>query len=212
MQKYDFDQIRKIGFTTLSNALIKNYAKIGLTDTQFIIVLQLEMFAQEQNFLPDQSLIAMQTNLSKADIGIGLQSLIEQEIIEIVQSTDSDNRIQNQYSLSPLYQKLIAYLNENVPLSTSTDKTITPDNSDDTFSSLMRQFEIEFGRLLGPMEREMIQNWLSIDHYNEEIIKLALREAVLAQVYNFKYIDRILLNWQRMNLKTVSQVQRYLKN
>jgi DNA replication protein len=28
---------------------------------------------------------------------------------------------------------------------------------------------------------------------------------------SFKYVDRILLNWQRMNLKTASEVQQYLE-
>ena len=61
------------------------------------------------------------------------------------------------------------------------------------------------------IEREEIAQWLSIDHYTPEIIELALREAVLSQAYSLKYIDRILLNWQRHNLKTTDEVERFLK-
>ena len=35
------------------------------------------------------------------------------------------------------------------------------------------------------------------DHYQPEILKLALREAVLNQAYSFNYVDRILLSWER---------------
>ena len=45
------------------------------------------------------------------------------------------------------------------------------------------------------------------DHYHPEILKLALREAVLNQAYSFNYIDRILLSWERKNLKTKQQVE-----
>ncbi|MEO2820231.1 DnaD domain protein, partial [Lacticaseibacillus rhamnosus] len=40
---------------------------------------------------------------------------------------------------------------------------------------------------------------------------LALREAVLNAAYSLKYMDRILLNWERRHLKTAQQVQAELK-
>ncbi|WP_278341151.1 DnaD domain-containing protein, partial [Lactobacillus acetotolerans] len=78
-------------------------------------------------------------------------------------------------------------------------------------NQLARQFEIEFGRYLSPIEREEIASWLNVDHYSPEIIKLALREAVLSQAYSLKYVDRILLNWQRHNLKTSAEVEKFLQ-
>ena len=39
----------------------------------------------------------------------------------------------------------------------------------------------------------MIGQWLNTDHYSPELIRLALREAVLNQAYSLKYIDRIYL-------------------
>src|SRR5699024_7542117 len=49
--------------------------------------------------------------------------------------------------------------------------------------------------------------WLEEDHYQPEILKLALREAVLNQAYSFNYVDRILLSWERKNLRTKQQVE-----
>lgn len=192
---------------------MENYAKIGLNEQQFSLVLQLESLAQQNNFLPENQLLASRTNFNVSEVGQILQSLIEQKFIEIVQTNDEQNRIQNQYSLSPLYEKLVNYLNEAKPLADVVQDSTTKKNNeeDDEVTTCTRKFEIEFGRMLSPLEREMIQNWFLLDHYDAEVIQLALREAVLAQVYNFKYIDRILLNWSRMNLKTANQVKHHLK-
>ena len=40
------------------------------------------------------------------------------------------------------------------------------------------------------------------------MISLALKEAVLSQAYSLRYMDRILLNWEKRNLTTVKQVQK----
>lgn len=58
-------------------------------------------------------------------------------------------------------------------------------------------FEQEFGRPLSSIEFQRIGQWLEEDHYQPEILKLALREAVLNQAYSFNYVDRILLSWER---------------
>ena len=71
---------------------------------------------------------------------------------------------------------------------------------------LYQGFEKEFGRPLSPIELEMIGQWLNTDHYSPELIRLALREAVLNQAYSLKYIDRILLAWERKNITTKEQV------
>lgn len=68
-------------------------------------------------------------------------------------------------------------------------------------------FEQEFGRPLSSIEFQRIGQWLEEDHYQPEILKLALREAVLNQAYSFNYVDRILLSWERKNLRTKQQVE-----
>ena len=67
-------------------------------------------------------------------------------------------------------------------------------------------FEQEFGRPLSSIEFQRIGQWLEEDHYQPEILKLALREAVLNQAYSFNYVDRILLSWKK-NLRTKQQVE-----
>ncbi|MCH3904386.1 MAG: DnaD domain protein [Lactobacillus sp.] len=205
-----FNQYRLLGFTTISNALLAYYAKLKLTSAEFIVILQLEAFAQRGDTFPSSDRIAANTDFDAGEVSNLLQGLIDKKLLILTEIQDTDGKISNAYSLDPLYEKLDQYLQTHVLR--RQDKPLT-DNSvldNDPLSQLVRQFEIEFGRLLSPIEREEIADWLSIDHYDPEIIKLALREAVLAQVYNFKYVDRILLNWQKMNLRTGQEVQTYL--
>jgi len=70
-------------------------------------------------------------------------------------------------------------------------------------------FEQEFARPLTPMECETISQWLDRDRYPEELILLALKEAVFAGVVHFRYIDRILLEWSRNRIQTAEQAKEY---
>ena len=72
--------------------------------------------------------------------------------------------------------------------------------------------EQEFGRPLSGIEFQRVHQWLDEDHYSPALIELALKEAVLNQVYNFNYIDRILLAWERKNIRTKEQVANEQKN
>ncbi|KJY56571.1 MULTISPECIES: DnaD domain protein [Lactobacillus] len=208
-----YNDYRALGVTLLSNGLLAYYPQLKIDDAEMMVILQLEMFAQKGDFFPTNEEIAANTNFSVAEIGSLLQKLIEQNFLVIDQVTDQKGMIGNKYNLNQLYDKL------DKLLAGKTDSTLNKNGKDNSTSvidnsplnQLVRQFEIEFGRYLSPIEREEIAAWLNVDHYDPAIIRLALREAVLSQAYSLKYIDRILLNWQRHNLKTVSEVQKFLR-
>ncbi|HBG90700.1 MAG TPA: DNA replication protein DnaD, partial [Lactobacillus acetotolerans] len=143
-----------------------------------------------------------------------IQKLIDQNYLTIDQITDSKGRIGDRYSLDALYKKLDQFLDKNIVIQdkqTKQKSKVSDSLENNPLNQLARQFEIEFGRYLSPIEREEIASWLNVDHYSPEIIKLALREAVLSQAYSLKYVDRILLNWQRHNLKTSAEVEKFLQ-
>jgi DNA replication protein len=78
-----------------------------------------------------------------------------------------------------------------------------------TRRSIFSAFEAEFARPLSPLEYETIVDWLDRDRYPEELILLALKEAVFAGKVYFKYIDRILLEWEKNRVRTVEQAKEY---
>jgi DNA replication protein len=206
-----YNQYRTMGFTTLTNGLLAYYSQLNISDAEMILIIQLEMFNQQGEKFPSNEQIAANTNFSTTDVANLIQALINNECLAIEQITDEQGRIGNQYSLNSLYSKLDKILADELPNSTKTDKPTINNLDNSTLNQLMRQFEIEFGRYLSPIEREEIAAWLNVDHYDPEIIKMALREAVLSQAYSLKYVDRILLNWQRHNLKTSSEIQKFLQ-
>lgn len=74
---------------------------------------------------------------------------------------------------------------------------------------LAKLLEREFGRMLSPMEIELAGIWSQSYEYDD--IVDAIKEAVLSDVKNLKYIDKILLNWsqggRRKDFKGTSKVE-----
>lgn len=208
-----YNDYRFLGFTVLSNGLLAYYPQLKIANSELILIIQLELFAQKGNKFPSNEQMAANTNFSATEIASIIQQLIDKNDLTIDQVTDEKGRIGNYYNLDRLYSKLDNLLEKNVATPKSGEETTntTSEIDNSPLNQLMRQFEIEFGRYLSPIEREEISAWLNVDHYDPEIIKLALREAVLSQAYSLKYVDRVLLNWQRHNLKTTSEVQKFLQ-
>lgn len=71
--------------------------------------------------------------------------------------------------------------------------------------NVFQEIEKNFGRPLSPIEIETVGSWQSDDHYSDELVLVALHEAVLNQAYSLKYMDRILLNWERKGIKSKQQ-------
>lgn len=209
-----FNDYRALGFTTLQNGLIAYYSKLNISDAELLLIIQLEAFSQRGESFPSNEKIAANTNLTVADIGNIIQRLIDRDYLTIEQVKDNQDKIGNRYSLNKLYDAIDQYIDQNVLIKDKKrEKTVSvvDDLDNNPLNYLSRKVEIEFGRYLSPIEREEIAQWLSVDHYTPEVIELALREAVLSQAYSLKYIDRVLLNWQRHNLKTVDEIERFLK-
>ena len=73
--------------------------------------------------------------------------------------------------------------------------------------SLVEAFQQELGRLLTPFEIEDLEKSLKEDGTSADLIKEALREAVLNGKPNWKYIQAILRNWRREGIRSVVQVE-----
>ena len=73
--------------------------------------------------------------------------------------------------------------------------------------SLVDTFQHELGRLLSPFEIEDLEKSLKEDGTSADLIKEALREAVLNGKPNWKYIQAILRNWRHEGIRSVAQVE-----
>ena len=67
-------------------------------------------------------------------------------------------------------------------------------------TDIFKLYEKELGRGLSSFEYEMIERWIS-DGVSEDIIKGALKEAILSGAGNFKYIEKIVYEWNKNGIK-----------
>ena len=71
-------------------------------------------------------------------------------------------------------------------------------------NNIFDKFEQEFGRTLSPMDYEIITDWQK--EFAEELILLALKEAVFNGVTNLRYIDKIIRDWNKKGIKTEKDI------
>lgn len=110
-------------------------------------------------------------------------NLLAKGLIEV--KTFKNNGIfSEKISLDVFYDKLILGAKEEVK------------SNEDIYS----KFENEFGRSLSPMEYETINRWIS-SGVKEELIVEALREAVINNVRNLRYIDKIIYEWTKKTMR-----------
>lgn len=63
-------------------------------------------------------------------------------------------------------------------------------------TNIISTIEHEFGRLLTPIENEIVSDWKS-QGFTDDKIREALKESVFRGVCNLKYINKILMSWQK---------------
>ncbi|MDA9472001.1 DnaD domain protein [Enterococcus sp. 5H] len=189
----------KAGETTVSNLVLENYHKIGLNDEEFLFWLQLFHLQVKGNLFPELAEISQTMGKSIDTIYKLLNQLVSRGFLTIQTKQNEQGQMMDTYDLLPIFQKIELLQQKE----TETEKELA---SEETIKALYQGFEKEFGRQLSPIELEMIGQWLETDNYQPELIRLALREAVLNQAYSLKYIDRILLAWERKNITTKEQV------
>ena len=191
------------GQTTIANALLAHYREIGVTNDELLVYLQCKRLIDQGNQFPDAAVIAKSLGESTNAVFQRLHEMLAKKLLTIESITADDQKIHDRYNFDGLYDKLAVALKKQ-PVSTQASEQATSENSR---QKVFRAIQTEFGRDLSPIEMESISKWFDEDHYEPEVIELALREAVLRQVYNLTYMDRILLNWQKRNLKTAAQVE-----
>ncbi len=118
-------------------------------------------------------------------------SLLNKKYIEMIVDNKNGEVIES-VKLDPLYDRLA--LNKK-----------TESKSTDIFAL----FESELGRTLSSFEYELINKWLD-SGVSESTIKEALKEAILNNVRNFKYIDKIIYEWSKNGVKKRNKEEKEL--
>ena len=171
----------------VSDFLIKNYKVWNLDVDEFIIL---------SNLVCDYKLISSELGMDLELVMNKINELSIKKLLEIKLLKNSSNKLEEQISLDLLYNKVFMQI---IDVKEEEDK-----------SNIYSVFESELGRTLSPIEYELINGWLECN-YKEEIILAALKEAVFNGVNNFRYIDRILFEWNKKGIDTVDKISKYKK-
>ena len=175
--------------------LLSNYKALGITDEELIIIMVIMNYGNKVVYDPE--MFAKEINGNKRNIMMLIDNLCDKNILSLI--IEKNNKKTYEYiSLELLYEKL-----GNIVIGQEEKKEI--DNS------IFSVFENELGRTLSPMEYEKIKEWITSGNSNE-MISLALREAVLNGVNNLNYIDSILNNWHKKGYKNKSDILKEKEN
>lgn len=200
------------GATAISNLLLKKYKQMSLSDEEMMLIIHIMSFQQEGIRFPTIEQLAERLSMSGTRLIQLLQKLIKEEWISIDESIEPQTGLRSEsYNLDPLYRRLYqCWKNEQLALKESVSEPPTvPLGGSGARVSLYSHFEQAFGRPLSPLEIETIQLWVEQDRYPDELILTALREAASVGKLYIRYIDRILLEWQRQQIKSVEEARHY---
>lgn len=187
------------GEVLIPNILLDYYPLIDVSDGEFLLWVQLYRAQKSGEKTPDFAQVAHKMKRDIQVIHTWLNDLYQKGLIAL-------NTEEESLDLTPFIEKIEeAYLSIQTPAEKPTKTTLV---------DLKNAFEDSFARLLNPMELEELQQWIEVDNYQAEVILLALKEAVLNNVRNFRYVERILSNWYAKNLtdkKAVMEEQKRRK-
>ena len=174
----------------MPGVIVKNFDKLEMDAHELLLMLY--FINQKDNVTLDVSRISKDLNLESATVFDLINRLNEKNYISI-EMKKKNGVIEEFISTELFYNKLTSLLLDQ-----------KKEESDNDIYSL---FEQEFGRQLSPTECENIDRWIE-KGISEELVKEALKEAILSGVRSMRYIDKILFNWSNNGYKSVEDIKR----
>lgn len=178
----------------VSDFLIKIAYEKKLNLNEFLVLIYLENNFSD-NF--EIELISNSLGISVNDAMEAFNSLTLKGLVSLDSIKGADRRFNEVVNLNNVYDYALEELNNEAKKEQKED--------------IFKVFERELGRTISSMELELINGWL-VSGTSEEMILGALREAVYNGVSNFRYIDKIIYEWEKKGFKTMEDVNNHLKN
>ncbi|MCL6453786.1 MAG: DnaD domain protein [Alicyclobacillus sp.] len=184
-------------FAVIPYPLLLRGGTLGLSPAEILTLVQILACVQvEQREFLTPGELAERLGIDAPQTTDVLSNLVTRGFLAVGERLDGQGVISTYYDLKPLWTRLRGRDPLQSPVNQWTKNPVV-------------LFEEEFGRPLSGLECEQIREWLERDKHPEWLVNEALREAVLANKYSFKYIDRILFEWQRHHIRTKQELEAY---
>lgn len=184
-----------LDFNTL---LLTTYKELGLNEQEYVLLVLLARLLKTNPSGWTFSDISTHMTIDEANCSVLFINLVERQYITVSSKMDERGKRFEEYSIAPLFEKIETLLRQQKTQATSTQR-------EEIFSMI----EQEFG-ILSPLDIETIHLWMTEDNFDPGLIKLAIREMNSYQIKSIRYIDKILLDWKKKNIKTVEEAKRQL--
>lgn len=171
--------------------LISKYKSFGLTAEMTLLIIYL--LNLREPIVCDYQKMSLDLDTDIKSVMGKINELVEKNFIEIELKKNSSSKFEEYVNLEPFYNKVFL-------------KLIDVENKSSS-SNIYSIFERELSRTLSPIEYELINGWIECN-YKEEIILEALKEAVFNGVNNFRYIDRILFDWNKKGIDSIEKIEK----
>ncbi|MEN3005159.1 DnaD domain protein [Dehalobacterium formicoaceticum] len=190
--------------THVPNLILKNYRDLDLTEKELVFIIQLIMIGNYGTLSVKE--IARTLNMGEAVVKQNLASLMEKSLI-VVENVQISGQMVPRYFLDGLYDRMVdIWALEMAKKNQTQDQDLRSPDQAQKFKVVLSSIEKEFGRPLTPIENDKIMEWLEQLGFDADLVLEALKRTVLRGVYNLNYIDRILLEWKKSNIRTVHEV------
>ena len=199
----------KSGQTTLNNFLLQHYREIGISNDELLVYIQTKMGSDRGDLEPSTEEIGHTLGWSAKKVFSHLESMRKKGLVNFKSRHTGDGKVTTELDFMPLYMELFKIRSSQDNTDDRVNKqgmpTVNKDNSQR--ADIYNLIEQEFGRPLSQIEMETIKNWFDIDHFKPMFIKAAVQEAVLNGALNLRYIETILVSWQKKNYHSLNDIK-----
>ncbi|KXT76297.1 DnaD domain-containing protein [Streptococcus sp. DD12] len=185
----------------LPSALLLHFKAIFSNADDFLVwqYFYYQNLSPENEMTPGQ--IAEATGKSLTEINRSIERLVNGGLISMT-DIQLDARLDTVFDARPVFRRLDEILGDTAHPAEDASQS-SPVIS---LKTLNEEFERELGRLLSPFELEDLQQTLD-EGTRPELVREALKLAVLNGKANWSYINAILRNWRKDGITSLAQVE-----
>lgn len=197
------------GHTTLDNFLLLHYREIGMNNEELLVYIQTKMGIDKGNLEPSTELISQTMGWSAKKVFSYLDAMRKKGLVNFKSRHASDGKVTTELDFNPLYLALLNIKSTEGHADERVNNQGIPniDKQQTQQADIYNLIEQEFGRPLSQIEIETIKQWFDIDHFDPKFIKAAVQEAVLNSALNLRYIETILVSWQKKNYHSLNDIK-----
>ena len=192
--KEQIKQILRVKNLVINQYLIKIGIDNNLSLNEFLVLVYLDNDFNN-NFDIENMSVVLGLDVNKTMEAFN--NLVIKGLVSLESVKDALSKFNEVINLNKVYEEIASNVEES--------------NKKEVKDDIFKVFESELGRTMSSMELEIINGWL-VSGTSEEVVLGALREAIYNGVPKFRYIDKIIYEWEKKGLKTMDDVKRYMSN